>query len=193
MPALPPGADLRTEPLRHRGCRLHAELGPMAKPAVCRQFPFVYAGPYVGIDPTCFHADPSADGDAPEPPFDVLVGAPPSHRPLPWGDLRHGHDVRAALTSAPLEEVAPRIGPLARSMVEPLLRAEPAPPEPVWFESRVRTALAFALVERVDAAGVLVGGCQLVWGAGLPPGQGFAAFMRLLHTGAVPDTHRGER
>ncbi|MEL6716522.1 MAG: YkgJ family cysteine cluster protein, partial [Planctomycetota bacterium] len=66
-----------------RGCRLHAAFGPSAKPAVCRQFPWVRRGEAVGVDPACGHAD--GVWTAPEGPLLGVDG--PSRAELPAGDL----------------------------------------------------------------------------------------------------------
>lgn len=170
------------------GCRLHAELAPEAKPAVCRQFPFVYSGPFVGIDPTCFHADPSPDGEAPETSVPDGFSGPVSTYRLAWDDLSLGWRVKRALARVAPDALTTRIGPLARAFFEPIRGAEPAPAEPWQFETRVRTALDFDLVGHPDPASLLVGGCQLITGARVPPGQGFAAFMRVLRSGQAVAT-----
>ena len=157
------------------GCRLHATWGPEAKPAVCRQFPLLDGGR--AIDPACLHATPED-------------GAPDPRMPIPWTDLAPGEAVRTRLDTLPLVAVldGPLIGPLPTELLRPLLTAEPTAPARdthAGLEWRIHTIETHGLAPAADLRTLLVGGAQLLAGAGVPMGPGFAAWTRLLRTGMV--------
>lgn len=147
------------------GCRLHAAFGAGAKPEVCRIFPRLPGG---DVDPACFHAP---DGQAELAALD---------------ELTHGASVRARLDRLPLVSVldGPHLGPITTGLLRGLVDAGPVAP--------VGAARAL-LARRIDVAvrhgfgdlSTLVGGAQLVVGAGLDVGAGFAAWTRLVRTGAL--------
>lgn len=172
------------------GCRLHAEVGVLAKPRTCRQFPFVFAGDAVAIDPACFHADPDPSGEAPEA-FLERGPAPGPRGPVPaWSALEAGHAVARRLRGLPLAAVieGPRLGSQARQLLAGLEDAEPAVPDDAAqrvLDGRISTVLRFGLAPAEGLADLLVGGSQLLVGANRPVGAGFAAWVRLLRTGVV--------
>ncbi|MEZ4321562.1 MAG: hypothetical protein R3F61_29080 [Myxococcota bacterium] len=171
------------------GCRLHAELGVDAKPTTCRQFPVLATEGGLVLDPACFHADPDPTAPAPDVPLRGPAPVGPVQT-LPWDDLELGHTTAARLRALPLRAVleGPRLGSLTRTLLEGLEEAAPAVPDAGdrdLLQVRANTVLRYGLAPREGLADLLVGGGQLVVGAGHPVGAGFAAWVRLLRTGVV--------
>lgn len=174
------------------GCRLHATFSAQAKPTVCRQFPFVSGRTGLAIDPSCFHPDAHPDGQAPA--VSIATQAAPT-APLDrglWRDLAQAHEVRALLDALPLAAVTagPRLGPQTREqllkLVEPCPPRVPTDPECHALHRRSQTVMSHGLVPRSDVLPtLLVGGGQLLLGAGLAVDSGFAAWLRLLRTGVL--------
>lgn len=145
-----------------RGCRLHAELGVEAKPAVCRTFPRLADA----IDPACFHP-----------------GVPTGPRiHVDWEDLEPGRATRTLLDDLPLAAVldGPDLGPLTRQALLPLVSAAPkiiATVERPGLERHLSTVVRHALVPQQDPVRAVVGGLQL-GGRGV-----LAPWIRLLKRG----------
>ncbi|MCA9567007.1 MAG: YkgJ family cysteine cluster protein [Myxococcales bacterium] len=148
------------------GCRLHSTFGPAAKPSVCRTFPRLGGD----IDPACFHP-----GEPGGPGLEV-----------DWDDLGPGLDARVALDRLPLAAVldGPVLGPSVSRALEPLVRAAPAPVAPVDRERiarQARVVVVHELVPQVEPARAVLGGAQLLAGAGVP--VVLAPWLRLLKLG----------
>lgn len=149
----------------HRdGCRLHAEIGVHAKPAVCRTFPVLPGA----IDPACFHP-----------------GRPTGERlPVDWEDLLPGEQTRQQLDRLPLAAVldGPLLGPTTAAALQPLVQARPsALPEGsrADLERHLHTLLTHRLLPHSDPVRAVVGGLQL-GGPGI-----LAPWVRFLKLGLI--------
>jgi hypothetical protein len=144
------------------GCALHAAYGAAAKPAVCRQFPFVRAGERIDLDPACPH---HLAGEGPTVP---VRGLSQGREALPdtlEAQLAHVGLEVAELAGrwarhpwVPWEELAD-LGPHLRAAL-PRLRACVGPSVvPRWTEGarRVSVAWELGLVAPDDLADLVAG------------------------------------
>ena len=109
---------------------------------------------------------------------------------IDWSDLRPGIRTAERLDALPLVAVVegPRLGSLTRDLLAGLVGASPSTPgeaDGARLAGRIDTVLRFGLAPAGGLRELLIGGSQLVIGAGLPVGPGFAAWVRLLRTGVV--------
>jgi len=146
------------------GCVLHRRAGPLAKPRVCRQFPWVRRGEAVGVDPACAHWTRHARRPA-EPLLGTETGS--ASPPLEGDDLAALADalglsldeVARAWRGAPWSFWADQgaAGPLRRSIAADLAPLKPPGDWPSWPDGARAVREAWRLGLTDDPSMALVG------------------------------------